>query len=112
MERVKILLTRLKGAEEVQVPLYASEGSSGMDIRAYPDKAVVLEPGDIRLIPTGIAIAVPEGYEVQIRPRSGLALRHGIGLVNSPGTVDSDFRGEIGIILINWGREPFTVNRG
>lgn len=112
MERVKIRLTRLRGGEEIRLPFYASEGSSGMDIRAYPDEAMVLEPGDIKLVPTGIAIAVPEGYEAQIRPRSGLALRHGIGMVNSPGTIDSDYRGEIGIILINWGREPFTVNRG
>jgi dUTP pyrophosphatase len=112
MERVKIRLIRLRGCDDLQMPFYASEGASGMDIAACPDEAVVLEPGDIRLIPTGIAVAVPEGYEAQIRPRSGLALKYGIGMVNSPGTIDSDYRGEIGIILVNWGRKPFTVNRG
>jgi len=83
-----------------------------MDLRAAVQGPVVLNPGDIRLIPTGVAISVPPGYEAQIRPRSGLALRHGVGMVNSPGTIDSDYRGEIGIILVNWGRKPFVVNRG
>jgi len=73
---------------------------------------VTLQPGERALIPTGLKIALPEGYEAQVRPRSGLALRHGIGMVNSPGTIDSDYRGEIGVILINWGQEPFVVRRG
>lgn len=72
----------------------------------------MLQPGERRLIPTGIHIALPPGYEAQVRPRSGLALHHGIGMVNSPGTIDSDYRGEIGVILINWGSEPFTIHRG
>jgi len=83
-----------------------------MDIRASVKKAVVLNSGEIRLIPTGLAVSVPLGYEAQIRPRSGLALEHGIGMVNSPGTIDSDYRGEIGIIVINWGQRPFTIRRG
>jgi len=83
-----------------------------MDLRAAVQGPVVLNPGDIRLIPTGVAISLPPGYEAQIRPRSGLALRHGVGMVNSPGTIDSDYRGEIGIILVNWGTKPFVVNRG
>lgn len=83
-----------------------------MDIRAYVNEPVLLSPGEIRLIPTGLAVSVPRGYEAQIRPRSGLAFRHGIGLVNSPGTIDSDYRGELGIIMINWGSEPFTIRKG
>lgn len=83
-----------------------------MDVRASVTEPVLLNPGDIRLIPTGLAVSVPPGYEVQVRPRSGLALKHGIGMVNSPGTIDSDYRGEIGIILINWGSEQFLVKGG
>lgn len=73
---------------------------------------MTLAPGDIRLVPTGLAVSIPPGYEGQIRPRSGLALRHGIGMVNSPGTIDSDYRGEIGLVLVNWGRTPFVIRRG
>jgi len=97
---------------DLPLPAYESEGSSGMDIRADLKEPIRLNPGEIRLVPTGLAVAVPPGYEAQIRPRSGLALKHGIGMVNSPGTIDSDYRGEVGIILINWGSQPFTVNRG
>jgi dUTP pyrophosphatase len=97
---------------DLPLPAYETEGSSGMDIRAWTDDDIVLKPGEIRLIPTGISISIPKGYEAQIRPRSGLALKHGIGLVNSPGTIDSDYRGEIGIIMINHGSQPFTVRRG
>ena len=97
---------------DLPVPGYETEGSSGMDIRAWTDEDIILNPGDIKLIPTGISISIPLGYEAQIRPRSGLALKHGIGMVNSPGTIDSDYRGDIGIILTNFGREPFTVRRG
>ena len=94
------------------MPGYETEGSSGMDIRAAVDGPVILKPGEIRLIPTGFAVSIPPGYEGQVRPRSGLALRHGIGMVNSPGTIDSDYRGEVSIIMINWGQTPFTINRG
>jgi dUTP pyrophosphatase len=83
-----------------------------MDLRADVEGDVVLDPGEIRLIPTGLAIAIPPGYEAQIRPRSGLALKHGIGMVNSPGTIDSDYRGEIGLIMINWGTASFTIKSG
>jgi dUTP pyrophosphatase len=103
---------RLKHNKDIPLPAYESEGSSGLDIRAAVEESVVLMPGRIRLIPTGLAISVPSGFEAQIRPRSGLALRHGIGMVNSPGTIDADYRGEIGLVLINWGGRPFTINRG
>ncbi len=83
-----------------------------MDIRAAVKEPILLKPGEIKLIPTGFAVSVPSGYEVQIRPRSGLALKHGIGLVNSPGTIDSDYRGEVGIIMTNWGPESFIIRRG
>ena len=109
---LQIRIQRLPRSEGLPLPRYESNGSSGMDLRAAVQGPVVLNPGDIRLIPTGVAISVPPGYEAQIRPRSGLALRHGVGMVNSPGTIDSDYRGEIGIILVNWGRKPFVVNRG
>ncbi len=96
----------------IPLPAYASEGASGMDIRACLESPVTLDPGQIKFIPTGLALSIPHGYEVQIRPRSGLALKHGIGMVNGPGTIDSDYRGEIGIILINWGEAPFTIRMG
>ena len=83
-----------------------------MDIRACVEDTVSLNPGQIKLIPTGLRISIPSGYEGQIRPRSGLSLHHGIGMVNSPGTIDSDYRGEVGIILINWGKDPFVIKRG
>ena len=112
MERICIKIKRLDETTDLPLPSYESEGSSGMDIRASVKESVLLNPGEIRLIPTGIAVSVPHGYEAQIRPRSGLALKHGIGMVNSPGTIDSDYRGEIGIIVINWGQRPFTIKRG
>jgi dUTP pyrophosphatase len=112
LEKVLIKFKRLDDRSGLPLPCYESEGSSGMDIRACVKDAVILEPGQIKLIPTGFAVSVPFGYEAQIRPRSGLALKHGIGLVNSPGTIDSDYRGEIGIIMINWGESSFTVRRG
>ncbi len=94
------------------LPAYATEGSAGMDVRAFLTDHVTLLPGERALIPTGLYIALPQGYECQIRPRSGLAIKHGISLVNSPGTVDSDYRGEIGVIVINHSDKPFTVNDG
>ena len=91
------------------MPTYGSEEAAGADVRAAISEEIVLEPGERKLIPTGLKFAIPEGYEVQVRPRSGLALKHGISIVNTPGTIDSDYRGPIGIILINHGSEPFTV---
>ncbi len=112
MKTVILNVKRLDHNRDLPLPSYQSEGSSGLDLQAAVDKAVTLQPGEIRLIPTGLSISIPKGYEAQIRPRSGLALRHGLGLVNSPGTIDADYRGEIGIIAINWGKEPLTIKRG
>lgn len=94
------------------LPGYATPLSAGMDIRANLDEPVVLNPLERKLIPTGLYISLPEGYEAQMRPRSGLALKHGITLLNAPGTIDADYRGEIGVILANLSNEPFTVNDG
>ena len=112
VEKVAVRIRRLHHSEELPLPGYESEGSSGMDIRACVEEPVLLNPGEIRRIPTGFAVSIPHGYEAQIRPRSGLALHHGIGIVNAPGTIDSDYRGEIGIVLINWGDSPFVVRKG
>lgn len=94
------------------LPAYATPLSAGMDIRAFLSEPVVLKPLERKLIPTGLYISLPEGYEAQMRPRSGLAIKHGISLLNTPGTIDADYRGEIGIILVNLSNEPFTVNDG
>lgn len=112
MERIEIKVKYLDGCRDIPLPQYESDGASGMDIRACIKEPVVIQPGEITFIQTGLAVSIPPGYEGQIRPRSGLALKHGIGMVNSPGTIDSDYRGEIGIIIINWGREPFNIQRG
>jgi dUTP pyrophosphatase len=98
--------------QDLPLPGYMSSGASGLDLPAAIEEELVLAPGEIRLIPTGLVLAIPPGYEGQVRPRSGLALKHGIGLINSPGTIDSDYRGEIGIALINLGPKPFTLRRG
>ena len=94
------------------LPQYATSQSAGMDLRANMDNPIVLQPLERRLIPTGIYIALPEGYEAQVRPRSGLALKKGITVLNAPGTIDADYRGEVGVVLINLSQEPFTVNDG
>jgi len=112
MTRWEIPLRRLPHGEGLPLPAYATELSAGVDLLAAVDADVVLQPGARALVPTGIAIALPAGAEAQVRPRSGLALRHGITLLNSPGTIDADYRGEIGVILINLGQEPFTIGRG
>jgi dUTP pyrophosphatase len=103
------LKLRRVGAVQVPLPAYQTPGSAGLDLCAALPEAVRLSPGERRLIPTGLVLEIPEGYEGQVRPRSGLALKHGISVVNSPGTIDSDFRGEVGIVLINHGQEPFVV---
>lgn len=94
------------------LPTYESAAAAGMDLRADVLGEELLEPGQRKLIPTGIALELPEGFEAQIRPRSGLAIKHGVGMVNSPGTIDADYRGEIKVILINWGHETFSIRRG
>ena len=94
------------------LPAYATPQSAGLDLRANLESPVVLQPMERRLIPTGLYIALPPGYEAQVRPRSGLALKHGITVLNSPGTIDADYRGEVGVLLINLSHEPFTVNDG
>ena len=103
---------RKQGCEDLPLPQYMSEAASGMDLYAAVDENIQLERGEIKLIPTGIHIELPLGYEAQVRPRSGLALKYGLTLVNTPGTIDSDYRGEIGIILCNLGKDRFTVERG
>ena len=112
MDKIILRVKRLENNQDLPLPSYQSDGSSGLDLRAAVAKELVLQPGDIEFIPTGLAVSIPTGYEAQIRPRSGLALEYGLGFVNSPGTIDSDYRGEIGIIAINWGKEPLTIKRG
>lgn len=113
MEEVQIQIKRVRrGGEAIPLPAYRTDGSAGMDLAADLAADVVIAPLERVLIPTGIAVALPPGFEAQIRPRSGLALKEGITLVNSPGTIDSDYRGEIHIILINLGKEPVVIRRG
>lgn len=112
MSEFTIALKRLRNSDGLDLPAYATASSAGMDLLAATDSPQTIEPGERELIPTGIAIALPEGYEAQVRPRSGLALKHGVTVLNAPGTVDADYRGEIGVILINHGKEPFLVERG
>lgn len=112
MSNVTIAVTRLPHAKDLALPSYATEHSAGMDLLAAVVEPKILAPGDRALIPTGLSIALPDGYEAQVRPRSGLALKNGISLVNSPGTIDADYRGEVGVIVINHGAEPFTIERG
>jgi dUTP pyrophosphatase len=111
-ERIDVEIVREPGTEDLPLPKYMSEHASGMDLYAAVTEAVTLQHGDIQLIPTGLRIAVPPGFEAQVRPRSGLALKHGIFVVNTPGTIDADYRGEVRVILGNIGREPFVVERG
>ncbi len=108
----RFYIARTEDAADLPLPAYMSEGAAGMDLYANVKEEVTVEKGSIKLIPTGIRIAMPEGFEAQIRPRSGLALKNGISLVNSPGTIDSDYRGEIGVIVINLGENDFVVKRG
>lgn len=97
------------GAMEVPLPRYQTSGSAGLDLCAAVDAPVLLEAGARRLVPTGLCLELPDGFEAQVRPRSGLALKHGVTVLNSPGTIDSDYRGEIGVVLINHGAEPFEI---
>jgi dUTP diphosphatase len=113
MSEIEIKIKRLdKKFTDIPLPSYSTKGSAGMDIRAAVEDEVILEKGKINLIPTNLSVEIPGGYEIQVRPRSGLALKHGIGILNSPGTVDSDYRGEIKIIMMNFSDEDFIVKRG
>lgn len=112
MTRPVIDVVRLPHAEGLPLPAYATEGAAGMDLLAAVMSPVVIPPGGRMLVPTGLRVAIPPGFELQVRPRSGLALRNGIVLPNSPGTIDEDYRGELGVILLNAGDAPFTVERG
>ena len=109
MESIKV---KIINKSHHQLPAYATHGSSGMDVRAFLSHPIVLKPLERVLVPTGLYLQLPQGYECQIRPRSGLALKHGITILNSPGTVDSDYRGEVGIIVANMSNEPFVINDG
>ena len=111
-DHLTVEIVPLGNSSGIPVPHYQTEHSAGVDLYAAVDGDLVIGPGKWKLVPTGIAVAIPEGYEGQVRPRSGLALKHGIGMLNSPGTIDADYRGEIGVILINHGEEPFSVNPG
>ncbi len=112
MKPVPVSVTRLPHGEGLALPSYETPDSAGMDLAAAVAGEITIEPGSRALVPTALAIALPEGYEAQVRPRSGLALKKGITVLNSPGTIDADYRGEIGVILANLGNEPFTIRRG
>ena len=112
MSAVEVAIQRLNHGADLPLPAYETAGSAGLDLLAAVDTDLVLQPGQRELVPSGIAIALPAGYEAQVRPRSGLAAKHGITLLNAPGTIDADYRGEIKVILANLGTEAFTVTRG
>jgi len=110
--KIKIELKKKTDCQDLPLPTYATEGSSGMDLYADVRGEVVIKPAEIKLISAGIYLSIPKGYEAEVRPRSGLALKHGVTLVNTPGTIDSDYRGLVRIILINLGKENFSIRRG
>ncbi len=112
MSVVSVPVIRLENGHDLPLPGYASAHAAGMDLLAAIESPMELAPGGRALVPTGIALALPPGYEAQVRPRSGLALRHGVTVLNSPGTIDADYRGEVGVILANLGAEPVTITRG
>ena len=112
MPQLSVAITQLPHAEGLELPKYATSQSVGMDLCAAIPSDLVIMPGTRGVVPTGLAIALPDGYEAQVRPRSGLALKHGVTVLNSPGTIDADYRGEVQVILANLGTEPFTITRG
>jgi dUTP pyrophosphatase len=112
MDKFSLRIKQLPGTQDIPLPQYMTDGAAGMDLRAAIEGQVSIAPGDYQAIPTGICIALPKGFEAQIRPRSGLALKHGLTLLNTPGTIDADYRGEIQVLLINFGKAPFVVKRG
>jgi dUTP pyrophosphatase len=109
---ITVKIKRLEHGRDVPMPVRMTEHAAGFDLHAAVNESTTLEPGEIRLIPCGFAMALPHGYEAQVRPRSGLASRHGITMVNTPGTIDSDYRGEVQVVMINHGKAPFVVERG
>lgn len=111
-DKITVKIAPLEHAVGLQLPSYATEGAAGMDLTAALEEAIELGAGERALVPTGLSIALPIGYEAQVRPRSGLAAKHGVTVLNTPGTIDADYRGEIKVILINHGQEPFTIERG
>ncbi len=113
MKKINLLIKRISNTySDIPLPSYATQGSAGMDIRAAIEDKIILKTGQVFLIPTNLSVEIPSGYEIQVRPRSGLSAKHGIGILNSPGTIDSDYRGEIKVILFNFSTEDFTINRG
>jgi len=113
MEKIKVKIQRIDSKfNDIPLPGYATEGSSGLDIRAAVENELIIEKGKVALVPTNLRVEIPIGYEIQVRPRSGLAANHGVGILNSPGTIDSDYRGEIKIILFNFGEKDFIIKRG
>lgn len=112
VDHLVVHITQLENSGGLPIPHYQTEHSAGVDLYAAVETETVIDAGAWKLVPTGIAIAIPEGYEGQVRPRSGLALKHGIGMLNAPGTIDADYRGEIGVILFNFSGKPFSVRRG
>ncbi len=112
MSHPVVQIQRLPHGSGIDLPFYATTHAAGADIRAAVEADISIPPGEHKLIPTGFAMALPDEFEAQVRPRSGLALKHGVTVLNTPGTIDADYRGEVGVILINHGKEPFTVQRG
>lgn len=108
----KVLIKKLDHAKDLPLPNYETVAAAGMDLRAAVESPIILKPGERQMIPTGLQMALPEGYEAQVRPRSGLAIRNGITMLNTPGTIDADYRGEVKVIAINHGEEEFVVNHG
>lgn len=112
MNKIKLNIKRISNKyNDIPLPQYATEGSAGMDIRAAIEDEIIIKAGEVKLVPTNLIVEIPVGYELQVRPRSGLALKNGIGLLNSPGTIDSDYRGEVGIIMNNFSKSDFTIKR-
>ncbi|MBR72898.1 MAG: dUTP diphosphatase [Rhodospirillaceae bacterium] len=110
--KIQILTESIPGNEDIPLPFYGSSASAGADLHAAIKDVLIIQPRERRIIPTGIKLMIPDGYEGQIRPRSGIALKHGVTVLNSPGTIDSDYRGEIGVLLINHGSKPYKISRG
>lgn len=109
MSEIAVAISRLPHGHDIDLPSYQSAGAAGMDLLAAISTSITFEPGEHRLVPTGISIALPSGFEAQVRPRSGLALKHALSVLNAPGTIDADYRGEIGVILINLGSQPVSI---